>query len=502
MDRLLDFSHDDEVALDKERYRRVGGLYKFTREVAWPAVEAIPFVDNWHIGAICEFLEALYRGQIRFGVITMPPRFMKSLLASVSYPAWLWAVKPPYRIISSSYAEPLALRDAGKTLEVIRSARYQQLYGKDWRLKTDAVKEYKNTALGERFSTGVGGAATGQGGDLVMVDDPLKAADGDSEAARNYAHTWWSETMATRLNDQRTGCKLITMQRLHENDVAGYALAKGTYEHLNIPMRWYEGCNKLTSLPNRDPRTEDGELAWPARFDEPSVQLLETELGSYATAGQLQQTPAPRGGGRFKRAHWRFYRDDQDWLAQHADWLLESWDCTFKDGKQNDRVAGVVLCGIGTAVYWLHVSNDNLGFNATKREMRLVHARYRSAPKRLATLIEDKANGTAVIEDLKQPSSGVSGVLAIDPQGGKESRASIMEAPLEAGEYYLPDPQDYPACAHWVEKLVHEFEVFPNGAHDDIVDASSQALAWIRTRKGLPVKSPTPMAGGGARVFA
>jgi predicted phage terminase large subunit-like protein len=199
-----------------------------------------PFVSGWHLDVICHHLEAVTDRQIRNLVINIPPRHMKSLAVAVFWPAWSWTFQPESRWIFASYGKSLASRDSRKTRRVIKSAWYQSQWGELVRLvpDQDQVTRFENERQGYRIATSVNGEATGEGGDFLVADDPHKVGEGESEAKRTRVLSWWDETMSTRHNNPKTGCKVIVMQRVHDQDLAGHVLEQGGYHHLCLPARY------------------------------------------------------------------------------------------------------------------------------------------------------------------------------------------------------------------------------------------------------------------------
>jgi hypothetical protein len=287
--------------------------------LAWPLVEpATPYMRNWHIDAIIEYLEAVTRGEIRRLIINIPPRHMKSLAVSVFWPCWVWLTRPETRFLYASYAEHLSTRDSRKCREIIQSrgvrsaARqgerertilerigYQGLLAlvndDPWRLNPDqnAKRRFENTASGYRIATSVGGTATGEGGDVIVIDDPHKADEVESDVQRENVLAWHDSTMSTRLNDPKKSARVLIMQRLHERDLTGHLLAQGGWEHLCLPAE-YEPSHPFV-WPN-DPRKREGQRLWDARVGVKELDEQKRALGSYGAAGQLQQRPAPAEG--------------------------------------------------------------------------------------------------------------------------------------------------------------------------------------------------------------
>jgi predicted phage terminase large subunit-like protein len=257
------------------------------------------------------------------------------------------------------------------------------------------------------------------------------------------------------------------MQRLHTDDLAGHVLRQGGWEHLCIPQE-FEKAQPPTALGWVDPRTEPEELMFPERF---SLEVLEQEkkaLGSYGYAGQHQQRPAPADGGHFKRSWWQYYKVAPD----DFDMVIQSWDCTFKDSKKSDFVVGQAWGKRGAQFYLLDQVRDRMDINATIAAIRALSAKY---PNSTAKLIEDKANGSAVISLLNRE---IPGLIAIEPEGGKLVRAVAIAPYVEAGNVFLPDPN----IASWVGDYVGEFATFPNGSFDDQCDSTSQAINWLASK--------------------
>ena len=465
---LLRPSLIDEV--DQELAAR--GLREFVRQ-AWPVVEpATEFVSGWHLDAICEHLEAVTRGQIHRLLISVPPRHMKSLAVSVFWPCWEWITHPERRWLFCSYAAGLAIRDSVKCRRMVESPWYRRRWLDRFVLTSDQNEKsrFENDKAGYRIAIGVGGAATGEGGDRVIVDDPHNVREAESEIVRQSVLDWWDQVMSTRLNDPKRGAMVIVMQRVHESDLAGHVLQQGGYEELKLPAE-YEGSQQVTSIGWRDPRTELGELLWPERFGQEEVEALKRTMGSYAAAGQLQQRPAPAAGGILKRHWWKFYREAPRPFSE----VIQSWDCAFKDTRTSDFVVGQVWGRHGADKYLLDQVRGRMDCPATIQAVKRLSEKW---PQAQAKLVEDKANGPAVIATLKHE---IVGLIAVNPEGGKEVRAHAVSPQIEAGNVYLPDP----TIAPWIGGFIDECAAFPNGAYDDQVDAMSQALVRLGTHRKL-----------------
>lgn len=463
---------------------------------AWHIVEpATVYSPNWHIDAICEHLAACATGEVRRLVINIPPRHMKSLTVSVFWPVWRWTTAPHLRFLTASYGEKLAQRDATKSRDLLRSSWFKTRWP-DVRLKGDVnrLTRYENTATGYRIATSVGGDATGEGGDVIILDDPHKAEEVQSDVARERVLDWHAGTIATRFNDLRTGVQVIVMQRLHERDLSGYVLEREGWTHLCLPAR-YEPAHPFI-WPD-DPRTEPGELLWPDHVPEDELEKLSQDMTTFHAAGQLQQRPAALEGSLLKRHWWRFYpreHDPEDVAAvahlPRFDQIVESWDTSLKDGAKNDYVAGQAWGVKGADRYLLRTFHRRANMHAVVTAVREMHAwveaRWPYIPHRV--LIELAASGPDAIAILKRE---ITGVTEIKVKGSKEQRALAAAVPLESHNVFVPgtftpDTAAGYDAAEWVASLIEECATFPNGAHDDEVDSFSQVMNWIRGNEQRP----------------
>jgi len=327
---------------------------------------------------------------------------------------------------------------------------------------------YENDKRGRRIVTSTDAAGTGFGGDIRIVDDPVSAKKADSPLALNASIEWWRGTMATRANDPSTGSVIVVHQRLNARDLTGFLLAEDKdWDHLVLPMRFDPALRKTTSIGFMDPRVTPGELLHPARLPEPVVAKLEKSIGKYHTNAQLQQNPEPRGGIIFNRNDWRFWK-----VLPELDETVISVDCTFKDLESSDYVAIQAWGSKGANYYLRRRLKERLNLSGTVAAVRAMHAMF---PEAIAVLVEDKANGSAVIETI---SGEIPGVLAVNPEGGKVARAYAMQPTQEANCIFLPDPTIDPD----IETYLTEASSFPGSPNDDEVDATTQYINWARVR--------------------
>ena len=361
-----------------------------------------------------------------------------------------------------------------------------------------AATDYTNTAGGFRFSTSVGGKATGRHVNKQVVDDPVKPHDlrgslAVTKRALSTVSEWWKGTASSRRVDAATFCRVIVMQRLHEDDLAGEMLREGGWHHLCLPMRYEKkiicACGSVDCSPE-DPRTEEGELLDPNRYPEEVVRADEVvNMGPSVAAAQLQQRPTPAAGGIFQKSWFRFWHNRQGVpvpsdpafpcrdefctvLPSQGQWV-QSWDMAFKGNADSDFVAGGVWLRSGINCFLVHQVNERMTFTETCRAVLAMTARY---PQALTKYIEDKANGTAVENMLK---TKVPGIVLVPPEGGKESRAHAVSGLFEAGNVYLPHPD----LAPWVGDFLAQMTSFPKGVNDDMVDQTTQALLKLAPGK-------------------
>lgn len=447
------------------------------------------FTPGWHIDALADHLQAVARGQISRLLINISPGTMKSVECCVLWPTWMWAtIDPSLRFIFSSYSEDFTKRDNRRSKVLINTDWFQERWPHVKIAATPETQlEYHNTAGGERHGASTNSGVTGKHVHGIVEDDPLKLQDARSKRARDDAWTYHSEALGSRLLPEG-GWRVVIMQRLHEDDTSGRILERAgaedddSYVHLRLPMEFEPKFRCKTSLPFEDPRTEEGELMWPARLTPAYVRALKgaNGLGGYGFAAQYQQRPTPAEGGIVKRDWWRRWTTLPERLTDY----LISLDCTFKRSGTS-FVVFQTWARDGANAYLLDQFRDKVDFVETVRKLLVFCARW---PQATLKLIEDKANGPAVISTLK---SSVPGLVAEEPKGSKEERLSAVSPFIESGNVYIP------AVATWVEGYIEELSIFPNGANDDQCDATSQALLRLLGK----LKSPSvPALDFGAAV--
>ena len=315
----------------------------------------------------------------------------------------------------------------------------------------------------------------------LIIDDPLNAKEAHSEVKRDACIRWKDETMSSRFNVKEKAVEILIMQRLHENDLTGHLLRKGGWEHLVLPAEFETSRRSRTKVfdmstgkPWEDQRKEEGELLFPTLLPKPVLEQLKKDLGSYAYAGQYQQRPVPAGGGILKREWFkrRWVLPGQDAVEglecrpvpTQFDHISVWTDAAFKKTEDSDRVAIGVFGVKGVDLYLLHLVWDRMGFGDTVKALEHIRASW---PQLSGIYIEDKANGSAIIETLR---GKIAGVIAVEPEGGKEARIQAVAPFVEAGNLWLP------LSAPWVEDYIVEACSFPKAPHDDAIDCTAYAL--------------------------
>lgn len=471
-----------EAAL--EELDRIDGRESLIRfiEIMWPVLEpGRAFKRGRVVEVICEHLEAVTRGKIKKLLINVPPGCMKSLTTNVFWPAWEWIQRPSTRYVCFSYAEHLTLRDNRKCQQLIKSERFQRLWGNKIHLDPEerAKGKFATLETGFKMASSVSGVSTGERGDRVIVDDPHNVKEGESEAKRNEALLWFTEALTTRVNDSDSAFVVI-MQRIHEQDISGHIIEHllDEWDHICLPMRYEvdHPFKSKTSLGFADWRTEDGALLWPERFDEErqtsDERTMRSEGGDYAVAGQMQQRPSPRGGGIFKRD--QFQVIDAHELPRMTK-IVRGWDLAATSTVRAPYTAGV-----------------KIGVDASGRIYILDATRDQQSPAGVETMLLRTAvdDGAKVTQDIPQDpgQSGKAQKAALArllagydvrfglESGSKEDRARPLAAQVEAGNVYL-------VRANWNSAFLAEAASFPAGRFKDQVDAASRAYARLVMKK-------------------
>lgn len=429
-----------------------------------------PFLSNWHLRLIAAKLEACRLGQCRRLVINVPPRSLKSIAASVAFPAWLLGHQPSTRIICASYGQELAAKLALDTRLVMEDPFYGELFpGTQILARRQMTTDFMTTAHGGRMATSVGGVLTGRGADFMIIDDPTKPEEALSDAQRQGANTWFDQTALSRLDNKNTGVIIIIMQRLHMDDLVGHVLEQGGWEVLSLPAIAPEDeTHRIWTPYGEDVHVRrQGEALHPERESLQVLEGLRRAMGEYAFSSQYQQEPVPLGGGLVKHEWLRYYQPQE--LPTEGGEVIQSWDTASKASELADYSVCTTWKVVDKKAYLLDVLRRRMDYPALKKAVIDQSERFKPS----TILIEDKASGIQLIQELK--SEGLHRVRGVKPEGDKVMRLHAQTATIENGGVQLPK------MAPWLLDYVSELTSFPKVKHDDQVDSTSQALAWIKT---------------------
>jgi predicted phage terminase large subunit-like protein len=437
-------------------------LMSFT-EFAFDVVRpGVAFNSNWHLEAVTEKLSQVARGEVRRLIITLPPRNLKSLCASVALPAWFLGRYPWERVVVVSYSDLLARTHANDFRLLVKHPIYQSTFP-GMRLDRDTDREIVTTQRGKRIATSIEGTLTGLGGNLIIIDDPLKIGDAMSEAVRARVIEWYRSTLLSRADSKKEARIVVVMQRVHQNDLVGYLQERGGFEVLNLPAIAQRTEDYMLG-DGRIYTRQKGELLHPEH--EPVEVLLELkrEMGPIAFSAQYQQSPIPPGGAIIKQKWLEATYDNIQ--RQSGDRIVMSWDIALSETESGDYSACVVLLIRQEAFYVLEVVRGRFPFETLKRKVMEIKARYGSS----TLLIEDSPISRGLIQSLREKSINVT---PYRPETDKVARVIAQTDLFAGGSIHLPQR------AEWLEEFTAELLAFP-GRHDDQVDALTQGLAWGR----------------------
>ena len=446
-------------------------FYEFFK-AAWIVVEpSVPLSTNWHHKYICDLLQEecerviAQKPKTKDVIINVPFRSTKSLIVTVMFPVWAWIKSPKLRFITSSYSATLSIELATKSRDIIFSDWFKVRWGDVFHIKKDQnLKErYENNFVGMRRATSVGGTVTGQGGDFLIVDDPLSPQMANSATERENANEWYRTTFYSRLNQADIGVRIIIMQRVHEDDLSGFLLDRETrtkYRHICIPATNEDGNIKPASL-EKFYNKETG-LFWEDRFSRKILDDYKSALGTYGYAGQLQQTPTPLDSGMI-----------------HKDW--------FKIDRY--RVEDTVVNFVIDPAYTANEKNDPsalLAYTYKDNKWQIVDCVnvYKEFPdlvkfiqqwvkkngytNRSRIYVEPKASGKSIVQTLVRE-TGLNVKEDKPPTKDKVARVSDVSASLESGRVSLLN-------GDWNSKFLDQLVKFPAAKHDDMVDCLVMAV--------------------------
>ncbi|MDA0780980.1 MAG: phage terminase large subunit [Rickettsiales bacterium] len=430
------------------------------------------FQENWHIDLIADRLEKVAEGKIKRLIINVPPRSLKSICVSVAWPAWVLGRNPSAKLMVASYSQILSLKHSMDCKLVMSSDWYKETFpyveiahGQNEKFK------FVTTQRGFRFATSVGGTATGEGGDILIVDDPHNPMQAASDVQRKAALDWFDRTFMSRLNNKKKGVVVVVMQRLHVNDLTGHLLSKKG-------VRWNQLClpavsdrRKTYTIRNyKKSRVifKKGEILNPKREGEREIERAKQELGSYAYAAQYLQNPVNADSGMVNIDWFKRYN-----VLPEGNKVVQSWDTAIKTGANNDVSASTSWIETQSGYYLADVTAKKMEYPELKRTVISLAQKWNAN----TILIEDKASGQSLIQDLKRETKLP--IIAVNPKNDKITRFAAVTALIEAGRVWLPNSSE------WLIDYETQILGFPNTPNDDMVDSTSQFLNWVRNKRNI-----------------
>lgn len=421
------------------------------------------YKTNWHIDLIADYLEAVRTGLIKRLIINMPPRALKSICVSVAWPAWLIAKDPSIRIMAASYSSTLSIKHSLDCRLVVSSNWYKELFPKTILSKINNQKsKFLTSQNGFRFATSIGGSATGEGGDVLIIDDPHNPTQINSLKMRNRAIEWFEQTFVTRLNDKNKGAIILVMQRLHSEDLSAHLMSSGGWELLKIPA--IAPKNITYNIGNNNYFYKKGDLLNLQIDQLDFLNNIEKETGARNYAAQFLQDPLPENFNLLSINDISYYIE----LPKKFDYYIQSWDSAIKTSEQSDYTVGTCWGIFDNKYYLVDMIRKKISYPDLKKEIERHASNFK--PKYL--LIEDKASGQSIIQDLRF--IGYNNIVAIKPKLDKITRFASIVHIFQSGKALLPKKSIYN------REMILELTSFPNSLHDDIVDSVSQFLNFTK----------------------
>lgn len=443
----------------------------------FPLVHGGNLIDwNWHLDAMAFCLSQVEAGETLRLLVNLPPRNLKSFAISVAWVAWMLGRDPTLNFVCVSYSNELSAKLARDCMAIMMSDRYKRIFPKTVISKRRSANyDFNTTRGGGRLATSITGTLTGRGGDYIIIDDPLKPDDANSDTVREQVNDWFRSTLTSRLNDKRTGAIICVMQRLHQYDLSGLMIEDGGWTHLKLPaIATEDGSFPLTR--NRVYHRKEGEVLHESREPLEVLQQIQREQGPQIYVSQYQQDPVPAEGNIIK-ADWFVYQESP--FPAHGE-VIQSWDTAVKTGAKNDYSVCVTLRLSGKYIYVLDVSRRRLEFYELLEAAKGHALEYRTQ----TLLIEDAASGSSLIQMLREdPAPGLVLPIPRKVHQDKKSRVQGISSMIHQGRLI------FPTAAPWLTDFKAELLAFPSGRFDDQVDALTQALEYIALR------GPTPTSG-------
>jgi len=438
-----------------------------------------PFYSNWHMKAIAHHLEQVECGNIKRLIIETGPRHAKSLISNVSFSGWVLGRQPSRRIVSASYSNNLSAKHARDFRRLTMHERYRRVFpqmqisgGRNTELEQETSQQ------GFRFATSVTGTLTGRGGDITIIDDPIKPGEVMSDVERGAVNDWYDGTVLTRHDNPNEGAVIVVMQRLHEDDLVGHLTREPDHGWtiLSIPAIATEDATyRIGNRDNDVHFRQEGEVIDARRLDREKLDEIRRSMGSLLFSAQYQQQPLPYEGNLIKR-HW-LKRYGKAPSRDQFDAIVQSWDTASEIGEYNDFSVCTTWGTSGEQVYLLHtlrrrVETPDLHMLAEEHAIRMGAN---------IVLVEKAGSGIGLAQQLRRKLNA--SVLPRNPRGDKASRLLAVQHMFENGSVLLPED------AAWLDILLKELLGFPSDRHDDQVDSVTLFLKYFAGRK-LPQFTP------------
>ncbi len=447
---------------------------------------------TWHIDAMAEYLTACYKRDIKRLIINVPPRSLKSISTTIAFPAWALGHNPKLEIMAASYSQDLSEDHSVACRKIMKSDWYREIFP-DTILAADQNQKSKfnTTAGGARRATSVGGTSVGKGFNIGLLDDPLSPLQASSETELKGAINFLQQSWMTRLNNKKHDVSIVVMQRLDEMDPSGFLLSQGGWEHLFLPA--VNDIKRTISIGKFTKELEAGEYLDPERMGKETLDQIKIDLGSFAFAGQFMQRPSPEGGGIIKDEWWQHWKGK---TPPKTEYVLQVYDTAFTEKTSNDYSArttwGIFMNEEGVPnLILLERLNKRMEFPELRDEAK---ASYREYDPDIV-LIEEKASGLPLIQEFRRAGLRVRGLKRNANSGDKISRAHNITVLFEQGVIWVPcnsnmvDGKEVWKPKPWAAEVIEQCSVFPNAAHDDLVDTVVDAVAFLRRYKDIKLDS-------------
>jgi len=412
-------------------------LYSFTEKVFRTLEPSVDFLHNWHIQEIADALQKVEMGKTKRLIINMPPRYLKSICISVGWSAWLMGRNPALKIISASHNSNLSVKHNLDVRKILQSQWFADIFP-DFKFTDDQNEKHKfmSSQFGFRMATSVNSNITGEGADFIIVDDPLTPEQAFCKEARDLVTRWFDQTLSTRLNNKKKGAIVVVGQRLHEDDLCGSLLKRGNWQHLCLPAI-----------------NDNNELLHEEREGWDEINQIKSDLGEFGFAAQYLQKPIKMDAGIIKQSWLKYYEE----LPTGK--IYQSWDTAIKTAAENDYSVCITFVETENGYYVADILRDKLEYPNLRRRVLAMAEKWQPT----AILMEDKASGQSILQDLKQTSKLP--LIAIMPKHNKLQRVAAISPIIEAGKLFLPKTNT---------KLFFRTK--------NMVDSISQFLNWVHNK--------------------